>query len=197
MIFTCVKRANTKIQLHKYTNTQIHKYGIWQSARKTQHVVYFWKEDCSRVSKIIFPCVKLANTKIQIQNTQIHKYSIWRSSRKTQPVVHFWKEDCSRVSKMIFPCVKRTNTNTKYTNTQIQHMMKCQKDPTCGIFLKGGLFKGFKNYISMCPTRKYKNANTQIHKYSIWQSARKTERVVYFWKDDCSRISKVMLIHWC
>ena len=38
------------------------------------------------------------------------------------------------------------------------------KDPTCGIFLKGGLFKGFKNYISMCRTRKYKNANTQIHR---------------------------------
>ena len=66
MIFTCVKRANTKIQLHKYTNTQIHKYGIWQSARKTQHVVYFWKEDCSRIWKMIFPCVKHANTKIQI-----------------------------------------------------------------------------------------------------------------------------------
>ena len=50
----------------------------------------------------------------------------------------------------------------KYTNTQIQHMTKCQKDPICGIFLKRGLFKGFKNYISMCQTRKYKNANTQI-----------------------------------
>ena len=40
---------------YKYTNTQIHKYSIWRSARKTQHVAYFWKEDCSRVSKIIFP----------------------------------------------------------------------------------------------------------------------------------------------
>ena len=26
-------------------------------------------------------------------------------------------------------------------------MRKCQKDPTCGIFLKRGLFKGVKNYI--------------------------------------------------
>ena len=25
----------------------------------------------------------------------------------------------------------------KYTNTQIQHITKCQKDPTYGIFLKG------------------------------------------------------------
>ena len=53
------------------------------------------------------------------------------------------------------------NTNTKYTNTQIQHMTKCQKDPACGIFLKRGLFKDFKNYIPMCRTHKYKNTNTK------------------------------------
>ena len=35
----------------------------------------------------------------------------------------------------------------KYTNTQIQHMTKCQKDPTCGTFLKNGLFKDIENYI--------------------------------------------------
>ena len=40
-------------------------------------------------------------------------------------------------------------------------MTKCQKDPTCGIFLKGGLFKGIKNDIPMCQTRKYKNTNTK------------------------------------
>ena len=54
----------------------------------------------------------------------------------------------------------------KYTNTQIQHITKCQKDPTCGIFLKRGLFRGIKNDIHMCQTRKYKNTNTQIHKYT-------------------------------
>ena len=54
---------------HKYknTNTQIHKYSIIRSARKTQHVVYFWKEDFSRISKILFPCAEYTNTKIQIQ----------------------------------------------------------------------------------------------------------------------------------
>ena len=65
---------------------------------------------------------------------------------------------------MIFTCVKRTNTKIqihKYTNTQIQHMTKCQKDPTCGIFLKRGLFKDIKNDIPMCQTRKYKNTNTK------------------------------------
>merc|ERR1711951_275212 len=40
--------------------------------------------------------------------------------------------------------LKHTNTNI-----QIEHMTKCQKDPKCGIFLKRGLFKGVKNYISI------------------------------------------------
>ena len=35
----------------------------------------------------------------------------------------------------------------KYTNTQIQHILKCQEDPTCGIFLKRGLFKDIENHI--------------------------------------------------
>ena len=72
---------------------QIHKYSKWRNARKTQHVAYFWKEDCSRVSKIIFPFVKHAKTQIQI-----HKYSKSQSARKTLHVVYFWKGDCSRMS---------------------------------------------------------------------------------------------------
>ena len=78
---------------------------------------------------------------------------------------------CKDVKSGIPMCQKRKykNTNTqihKYTNTQIQHMTKCQKDPTCGIFLKGGLFKDIKNYIPTCRTHKYKNTNSQIHKYT-------------------------------
>ena len=57
------------------------------------------------------------------------------------------------------------------------------------IFLKRWLFKDIKNYIPMSQTRSYKNTNTQIHNYSIWRSARKTQHVVYFWKEHCSRIS--------
>ena len=69
---------------------------------------------------------------------------------------------------------KYKNTNTKYTNTQIQHMTKCQKDLTCGIFLKTGLFKDIKNYIPMCPTQKYKYKYTNTayeevpERPSIW-----------------------------
>ena len=44
----------SKLILHKYKytnrNTQIHTYSIWRSARKTQDVAYFWKEDYSRIA---------------------------------------------------------------------------------------------------------------------------------------------------
>ena len=84
-----------------------------------------------------------------------------------------------KLSSSIFPC-------------SFVRPTKRQKDPTCGIFLKRGLFKDVKNDIPMCQTCKYKNTNTQIHKYSIWRSARKTQHVAYFWKEDCSRISKMI-----
>ena len=52
----------------------------------------------------------------------------------------------------------------KYKNTQIQHMTKCQKNPTNDIFLKKGVVQGYDN--PMCQTRKHKNTNTKIHKYT-------------------------------
>ena len=67
---------------------------------------------------------------------------------------------------MIIPGVKRANTKVQIQNTQIHHMVRCQKDPTCGIFLKRGLFKGIKNYNPMCQTcknKKCKYTNKQIH----------------------------------
>ena len=80
---------------------------------------------------------------------------------------------------MILSCVKRTNTKntiTKYTNTQIQHKTKCQKDPTCGIFLKRGLFKDLKNYIPTCQTHKYK-----IHKYTNTNFTVSGYIYIYIW----------------
>ena len=83
------------------------------------------------------------------------------NSHQCAQILHKYKNTTIQIHKY-------TNIQThKYTNTQIQHMTKCQKDPTCAIFLKRGLFKDIKNDISMCQTRKYKNTNTQIHKYSI------------------------------
>ena len=78
-----IKTEITKCLMHKYTNTntQIHKYSIWRSARKTQHVVYFWKKDCSRISKIIFTYVERTNTKKKYTNTAYdevpEKPNIW------------------------------------------------------------------------------------------------------------------------
>ena len=68
---------------------------------------------------------------------------------------------------MIFLCVKQYKTQIQ--NTQIQHITKCQKHPTYGIFLKRGLFKDITNDIPICQTGKYKNASTQIHKCGICQ----------------------------
>ena len=94
---------------------------------------------------------------------------------QTMQTIHFLKALGPRISTLIFPSVSYTNTQTqihKYTNTQIQHMTKCQKDLTCGIFLKRGLFKDMKNDIPMCQTRKYKNTNT---KYTNTQIQHKTK----------------------
>ena len=70
---------------------------------------------------------------------------------------------------MIFPYVKQANKKMqihKYTNTE--NTTKCQKDPTCAIFLKRVLFKDITNDIPICQTGKYKNASTQIHKYRAY-----------------------------
>ena len=67
----------------------------------------------------------------------------------------------------------------KYTNIQIQHMMKYQKNPICGIFLKRGLFKGIKNYIPMC----------QMHKGKIKCQKDPTSYGIFLKKGDCSRMS--------
>ena len=109
MILSCVKRANTQIQIHKYTNRAYHKVP------ERPNMWYIFEK------RIVQGYQKLYS---YLSNAQIHKY--------------------------------------KYTNTQVQHMMKYQKDPICGIFLIGGLFKGIKNDIPMCQMHKYKNTN-RIH----------------------------------
>ena len=71
-----------------------------------------------------------------------------------------WKDIKSGIPMRQKRKYKNTNTQIhKHTNTQIQHMTKCQKDPTCAIFLKRGLFKDIKNYISVCQT--IQNTNTK------------------------------------
>ena len=78
-----VKYTNTR--LHKYANTQI------QSAQKTLHVLYFWKTWDSRISNMIFPCVKC----------KIHNY-------KNTQIRKAWD---SRISNMTFPCINMIKSN--------------------------------------------------------------------------------------
>ena len=139
MIFPLIKHANTKIQIHKYTNT------AYDKVPESPNMLYIFEKRSVQGYQKWY---------LHESNMQIQKY--------------------------------------KNTYTKIQHMITCQKHPTCGIFLKRRLFKANKNHIPMCQTRKYKNIKMQIHKYSIWRSARKTQHVVYFWKEDCSRISKII-----
>ena len=73
---------------------------------------------------------------------------------------------------MILSCVKRANTQIqihKYTNTAYDEVPEV---PTCGIFLKRGLFKDIKDYIPMCRTHKYINTNT---KYTNTQTQHMTK----------------------
>ena len=80
----------------------------------------------------------------------------------------------------------------KYTNTQIQHMTKCQKDPTCGIFLKRGLFKDIK-IIFPCVERTI--TQIQIHKYTntAYDEVPERPNMQYILKKkDCSRVSKII-----
>ena len=51
-------------------------------------------------------------------------------------------------------------------------MTKCQKDPTCGIFLKRGLFKDIKNDTLMCQTHIYKNTITKYTNTQIQHSTK-------------------------
>ena len=75
--------------------------------------------------------------------------------RPCKPYI-FWKLLVQRYQNWYYQVSHAQIHKYKYTNTQIQHMTKCQKDPTCGIFLKRGLFKDIKNYIPMCQMRKSK-----------------------------------------
>ena len=69
-------------------------------------------------------------------------------------------------------------------------MRKCQKDPTCSIFLKRGLFKDLKHYFPMCQTRKYKNTNLKYTNTTYDKMSKDpTCGIILKKKKDCSRIS--------
>merc|ERR1711981_808541 len=102
----------------------------------TIQTIHFLKAIGPRISKLILPSVSCTNTQIQI-----HKYTntAYEEVPERPNMWYIFEKRIVQGYQKLYPHV--------HTNTQIQHMTKCQKDPTCGIFLKRRLFKGVKNYI--------------------------------------------------
>merc|ERR1712208_277274 len=121
------------------------------------------------IKNYIPPCL---THKVKNTNSQIHKYTntAYDEVLEGPNMWYIFEKRIVQGYQKLYSHVPNAQIQKyKYTNTQIQHITKYQKDPTCGIFLKRGLFRGIKNDIHMCQTRKYKNTNTQIHKYTNTQ----------------------------
>ena len=89
---------------------RIHKYCIIQSARKTQQMAYFWKEDFSRISQMIFPYVKQANTKMQV-----HKYT------NTEHTTKWQKKTCGIFLKQLYNSSNMKNAESaQFTRSSFQ-----------------------------------------------------------------------------
>ena len=90
---------------------------------------------------MIFPCVKRANTKNT--NTQIHKYTniAYDEVLERPSMWYIFEKRIVQAYQKLYSHVSDAQTQ----KIQIQHMTKCQKDQTSGIFLKRGLFKDIKN----------------------------------------------------
>merc|ERR1711981_136084 len=133
----------------------------------TIQTIHFLKAKGLRISKLILLSVSCTNTQIQI-----HKYTNTAHDEvpeRPNMWYIFEKRIVQGYQKLYSHVPNAQIQKYKYTNIQIQHITKYQKDPTCGIFLKRGLFKDIKNDISTCRTCKYKNTNIQIHKYTNTQ----------------------------
>merc|ERR1711874_824493 len=104
--------------------------------------------DCSRISKMTFPCVKLTITKIQVHkytNTQIQHMT---KCQKDPKCGIFLKRGLFKDIKNYIPMCQTHKYKIQihnYTNRQMQHMTKRQKDPICDVFLKRE-FSGLSMY---------------------------------------------------
>ena len=93
-------------------------------------MIYFWKANGPRTSKMIFWTVKYTKTQMKIHKytnttTQIHKYGLWQSA-STQHMLYFCTADDWRKSKIIFPSVHKYRNTDKNTNTQVQPFLSIQ-----------------------------------------------------------------------
>ena len=83
---------------------------------------------------------------------------------------------------MIFPWIKHANTKIqihKYTNTAYD---KVPERPNMLYIFEERIVQGYQNDIPMSQIGEYKNTNLRL------TNAKKTQHVVYFWREDCSWI---------
>ena len=73
-----------------------------------------------------------------------HLFPFITCPRPYKPYI-FWKLLIQGCQNWYYQVSHTQIHKNKYTNTQIQHRPQCQKDQTCGIFLKRGLFNDIKN----------------------------------------------------
>merc|ERR1711989_23259 len=167
LILPSVSYSNTQIQIHKYTNTQIQH--ITKCQKDPTRGIFLKRGLFRGIKNDIHMC---QTRKYKNTNTQIHKYTntTYGTLSERPNMWYIFEKRIFQGYQKLYSYLSNAQIHKyKYTNTQIQHMMKYQKDPICGIFLKRGLFKGIKNITPMCQTCKYTNTNTQIqirtHKY--------------------------------
>ena len=92
--------------------------------------------------KVFFVCI---NIKFKVPNIALSTLVVLsRPSSVTSPLYDVldhtyhifseisWSKDIKTINQSSYSQMQKY----KYTNTQIQHMLKCKKPPTCGIFLK-------------------------------------------------------------
>ena len=101
---------------------------------------------------MIFPCVKC-----KIHNEKIHKYAntaYHKVPERPKMWYIFEKRIVQGYQKLYSHVPNAQIQKYKYTNRQKQHITKCQKDPTCGIFLKRGFSESsmYHLYIVSAPS---------------------------------------------
>ena len=89
----------------------MHKYGLWQSASNTQHMLYFCTADDSRKSKMIFPSVH------KYRNTDTNT----RTNTHIQLVMKYQKDPA--MYAISFLIIQLKNTGIQINNEQLMNWL--------------------------------------------------------------------------
>ena len=106
-------------------------------------MVYFRTEDCSRISKIIFPYVKRTSTKNTNTQIQIHKYTntAYDEVPERPNIWYVFEKRIVQGYHKLYPHVLNTQMQ-KYKYTNIQIRAGKSKSLICWKRLKGGKLGG-------------------------------------------------------